>query len=85
MRIDLPTCGFKPCRYCFDGNCTKRMEYDRCEYKMKSIVVRCKDYKYAYYYDEEDCCGFVCNGYFKYADIEPNDFCSYGEMRDKNE
>lgn len=22
MRIDLPTCGFKPCRYCFDGNCT---------------------------------------------------------------
>ena len=32
MRIDLPTCGFKSCRYCFDGNCTKRVEYDRCEY-----------------------------------------------------
>lgn len=23
----------KPCRYCFDGNCTKRVEYDRCEYR----------------------------------------------------
>lgn len=33
MRIDLPTCGFKPCRYCYDGNCTKRVEYDRCEYR----------------------------------------------------
>lgn len=49
---------------------------------MKSIVVRCKDCKYAYYYDEEDCRGFVCNGYFKYADVEPNDFCSCEEMRD---
>ena len=27
MRIDLPTCGFKSCRYCFDGNCTKKVEY----------------------------------------------------------
>lgn len=33
MRIDLPTCGFKLCRYCFDGNCTKKVEYDRCEYR----------------------------------------------------
>lgn len=33
MRIDLPTCGFKLCRYCFDGNCTNRVEYDRCEYR----------------------------------------------------
>lgn len=33
MRIDLPTCGFKPCRYCFDGNCTKITEYYRCEYR----------------------------------------------------
>ena len=44
-------------------------------------VVRCKDCKYAYYYNEEGCHGFVCNGYFQYADIESNDFCSYGEMR----
>ena len=33
MRIDLPTCGFKSCKYCFDGNCTKKVEYDRCEYR----------------------------------------------------
>ena len=33
MRIDLPTCGFKLCRYCFDGNCTNKVEYDRCEYR----------------------------------------------------
>jgi hypothetical protein len=82
MRIDLPTCGFKSCRYCFDGNCTNKVEYNKCEYKMQSIVVRCKDCKYAYYYNEEDCRGFICNGYFKYSDVEPYDFCSYGEMRD---
>lgn len=36
MRIDLPNCGFKNCKYCFDGNCTKPEEYDRCEFiKMK--------------------------------------------------
>lgn len=45
-------------------------------------VVHCEDCKYAYYYDEEDCRGFVCNGYFKYTDVEPNDFCSYGETKD---
>lgn len=48
-------------------------------------VVRCKDCKYAYYYNEEGCHGFVCNGYFQYADVEPNDFCSYGAMRNNYE
>lgn len=33
MRIDLPLCSFKYCRYCFDGNCTKETEYARCEYR----------------------------------------------------
>lgn len=33
MRIDLPTCGFKNCRYCFDGNCKSKLEYERCEYR----------------------------------------------------
>ena len=42
-------------------------------------IVRCKDCKY---HDEVDCRGFICNGYFKYSDVEPYDFCSYGEMRD---
>lgn len=47
-------------------------------------VVRCKNCKYAYYYNEEGCRGFVCNGYFQYADVESNDFCSYGEMRNND-
>ena len=32
MRIDLPCCGFKNCRHCFDGNCTKPSEQGKCEY-----------------------------------------------------
>lgn len=32
MRIDLPKCGFKMCRNQIDGNCTKPVEYQRCEY-----------------------------------------------------
>ena len=32
MRIDLPCCGFKNCRYCFDGNCTKPSKLEKCEY-----------------------------------------------------
>lgn len=34
MRIDLPGCGFKNCRFSFDGNCTKKVEYERCEYRI---------------------------------------------------
>ena len=32
MRIELPTCGFKNCKYYFDGNCTNKIEYHKCEY-----------------------------------------------------
>lgn len=32
MRIDLPCCGFKNCRHCFDGNCMKPSEQGKCEY-----------------------------------------------------
>lgn len=64
-------------------------EADRVIREMPTVdavpVVRCKDCKYAYYYNEEGCRGFVCNGYFQYADVEPNDFCSYGEMRNNYE
>lgn len=39
MRIELPQCGFKQCRFQFDGNCVKETEFDRCEYrKMKSTI-----------------------------------------------
>lgn len=33
MRIDLPCCGFKNCRYQFDGNCTNKNKYEKCEYQ----------------------------------------------------
>ena len=32
MRIDLPQCNLKNCRKCFDGNCTDKVEYERCEF-----------------------------------------------------
>ena len=32
MRVDLPYCGFKNCRYSFDGNCTKPSEQGKCDY-----------------------------------------------------
>ena len=32
MRIDLPRCNFKNCKYCFDGNCTSKKQYERCDY-----------------------------------------------------
>ncbi len=41
MRIDLPRCNFKNCRYCFDSNCTKKSEYERCEYQLaKSEAIK---------------------------------------------
>lgn len=33
MRIDLPGCGFKDCKYNFDCNCKDRNKYKKCEYK----------------------------------------------------
>jgi hypothetical protein len=46
MRIDLPTCGFKNCRYCFDGNCTNKIEYEVCEFQRLKL--------YVYYTDNID-------------------------------
>lgn len=34
MRIDLPGCSFKNCKYCSDGNCTNQSKYENCDYKM---------------------------------------------------
>ena len=30
MRIDLPSCPLKSCRYCNDGNCTDAKSYEDC-------------------------------------------------------
>lgn len=34
MRIDLPLCNLKTCRYSFDGNCTDKIKYEECEYTL---------------------------------------------------
>ena len=46
MRIDLPQCGFKNCKFQADGNCLQKSEYDRCEHKsaistINSIIMAC--------------------------------------------
>lgn len=33
MRIDLPRCNFKNCRYCFDSNCTNQNRYKTCDFR----------------------------------------------------
>lgn len=34
MRIDLPLCNLKTCRYCHDHNCFSA-DYERCEYTLE--------------------------------------------------
>lgn len=34
-KIDLPACGFKDCRKCFDGNCRSTEDYRSCDYAIK--------------------------------------------------
>lgn len=46
MRIDLPQCGFKQCKFQFDGNCLHKSEYERCDYRrmedaINSIIMAC--------------------------------------------
>lgn len=39
MRIDLPGCGFKDCKYNFDCNCNDRNKYEKCEYKSLHNII----------------------------------------------
>lgn len=39
MRIDLPGCGFKDCKYNFDCNCKDRNKYEKCEYKSLHNII----------------------------------------------
>ena len=34
MRIDLPGCSFKNCKYCSDCNCTNQNKYETCDYRV---------------------------------------------------
>ena len=42
MRIDLPLCNLKTCRYCFDGNCTDKIKYEQCNYTLAKEELRGK-------------------------------------------
>lgn len=85
MRIDLPCCGFKNCRHCFDGNCTKPSEQEKCEYwyilHEESEVIRCKDCKHHILHPRMGVpwCRLL------HSDMGDNQFCSYAERRGEEE
>lgn len=37
MRIDLPGCDLKTCRFCQDHNCTDNNRYENCEYAIARV------------------------------------------------
>lgn len=82
MRIDLPCCGFKNCRYSFDGNCTKPSEQEKCEYwyilHEESEEIRCRDCKH--WYPDVDS-GMAC----ELTNMsQPEDgFCNWAERKEE--
>ena len=91
MRLDLPQCNFKNCRFSFDGNCTNKIEYERCEYRLANdelddvALVRhgrweeCGQYDVYDYYQCSECGYFSFDGETNYC---PN--CG-AKMEGKNE
>ena len=68
MRMELPQCGLKTCRYYSDGNCLNKTMYKKCEYTLAKnclIVVQelIDEYNNEPDYYETDTCwnnGAVC-------------------------
>lgn len=69
MRIDLPCCNLKTCRYCFDGNCTDEIKYEQCEYtnakEMVEMMICKKDkcYLCKWRYEQGEHCENCCRNY----------------------
>lgn len=97
MRIDLPTCGLKTCKYCFDGNCVDKRSYDRCEFTLLKnktlsvdavLAVRCRECKHGkldFFADNGTTHieSYKCiHSTMGIKIMEPDDFCSYGERKD---
>ena len=88
MRIDLPTCNLKTCRHWFDGNCTDRNAYNRCEYALMVYgtefvpVVRCGECKWWFTDKNYD-------GLYRCANVglctRANWFCADGEKKEQND
>lgn len=69
LRIDLPRCGFKNCRFQADGNCVNESEYSRCNHvkmegtinsiiKAYNICCLCQNTMC----EKDDVCVPICNG-----------------------
>jgi len=39
VRIDLPKCSFKNCKYHLDCNCTSQKRYDACEFRQAQVEI----------------------------------------------
>lgn len=77
MRIDLPCCGFKNCRYQFDGNCTRKEKYQDCEYQNLIQERRTGKWLIRIFGGDAQCS--ECGMYFKDAyDLENSDhYCRH--------
>lgn len=75
MRIDLPQCGFKNCRFNSDGNCRRRSEYERCDHAHAIMMLErlimddkiCWLCQYARHKQNGKCdgtCAPIWNGYY---------------------
>ena len=78
MRIDLPCCGFHYCKYQFDGNCTNREKYQKCEYQYYTTKVNNYVGKWIYHSDwaTDGECAYECNWCGRTYDY-PTNYCGY--------
>lgn len=67
MRIDLPLCSFKNCKWEADCNCTSKSDYDKCYYRLlektlKEVLIEseyCRSSCTHSYYEKG--CGYCCD------------------------
>ena len=83
MRIDLPFCNFKNCRFQLDGNCTARGQREYCILSKDIVeVVRCGKCRFREEHHYEDVgekpyIKFTCK--FSSYSHSANHYCSLGE------
>ena len=83
MRIDLPLCGFKNCKWEYDCNCVSKNDYNKCYHRLlektlEKVLIQndgCKSSCTHSYYVKglnDYCCNEVhCKDYYMY-DIDWN-------------
>ena len=68
MRIDLSQCGFHNCRYQFDGNCTSKSKYSKCEYRYLNEQPERKKGEWIAYGDIPKTCSCCHEDWDKYVE-----------------